>query len=84
MEKAKKDLDYPKENERIEPQERVSMCFLAKRMWLLQNTCQVVYTQKHHLSKQGVFVHGIGQLGQSVAVGALSLRNTIHWIAKNI
>lgn len=31
MEKAKKDLDYPKENERIEPQERVSMCFLAKK-----------------------------------------------------
>lgn len=58
--------------------------FLLKRMWLLPDICQVVYTQKHHVNKDGVVVHGTGQLGQTSAVGAHLSTDTIHWIDKNI
>lgn len=57
--------------------------FLVKHMWLLLNICQVNYTQQCHVNKDGVVVHGIGQLGQMFVVGAHLLMGTIFPINPN-
>lgn len=84
MERAVEDLGYPKTWTYWTTKNSVNMF----SCWNRCGYCHIYMSSglhtKHHVNKQGLVVHEIGQLGQSSFVGTHLPTNIIHWIEKNI